>query len=65
MNVDELTGKFAEACWAFKRGETAAKPTSEAYGLHPFLGEAIGRMAGVDIERKPKAQQTMKQQQLL
>ncbi len=60
MNVDELTGKFAEACWAFKRGETAAKPVPE--DLHPFLAEAVARSIGVTVERK--TQQAMKQQTL-
>ena len=61
MNVDERCGKFAEACWAFKRGETAAKPVPE--DLHPFLAEAVARSIGVTVERKTHQaaeQQTLK-----
>ncbi len=59
-DVDARTGLFSEACWAFVRGETAAKPTAAAFNLHPFLAEAVGRMIGVDIERRAHRQTAQK-----
>jgi hypothetical protein len=69
MNVDERCGKFAQACWAFKRGERRQAPTGLEFGLHPYVATSIASTVGIDPKLvrgvKAKAQQTMKQQTLL
>jgi len=61
-DVDQRTGAFAEACWAFIRGQRASKPTAEEFGLHPFTANNVARLIGITAQTQRRIEEREQQQ---